>query len=61
VDADRNTISENISTGNGDWGIEINNAACDNNIVLGNIVVNNVAGQILDNGTGTDAAHNITS
>jgi len=58
--SDTNIISSCRCRNNTGWGVNIFNATCDQNLVHGNILVNNTAGSLQDNGTGTVAADNIT-
>jgi parallel beta-helix repeat protein len=58
-DSNRNIVTGNRCFNNTGHGIEIAEAAADYNLIHGNIVNNNTAGQILDNGTNTTLADNI--
>lgn len=58
VSSDDNNISNNSIWWNDNYGIDISNAACDDNIVLGNRCGGNTAGGINDQGTGTELGHN---
>lgn len=51
----------NRCTGNTGWGINILAATCDKCIVVGCGLLGNVAGPLQDNGTLTEAAHNIVA
>lgn len=57
--ADNCTVSSGNSTGNAADGINID-AASDGNIILGNQLTGNAGNSLVDNGTNTDAGHNIT-
>lgn len=45
--------------GNGGYGMNIANANCDNNIIIGNTFLNNTSGSVTDSGTGTLIRSNI--
>lgn len=60
-DSNYNTIIGNTCTENDRYGIHIDDADCDKNIVLGNIAITNTTGQIQDDGTNTDVGHNQTT
>lgn len=60
IASDSSIINGNCIDNNGGWGINISNATCDKNIVISNYVLANTSGQIQDNGTNTEVAHNIT-
>lgn len=55
-----NVIKGNICD-NADYGIDIDSANCDKNIVVGNHLLDNTTGGLRDSGTDTEVAHNITS
>lgn len=59
ISSDDCVISSNNINYNDNFGIDISNAACDKNIVLGNRCKNNTAGGINNIGTLTQIAHNI--
>lgn len=59
VTCDDFNITGNICRLNGGWGINITDAASDDNIVVANTCNNNTAGAINDLGTGTELGHNI--
>lgn len=52
-------IASNVCWGNDNYGIDISNATCDKNIVIGNQCLGNTTGPINDSGTATEAAHNM--
>ncbi len=56
--SERNILKSNIITGN-DKGISIKSPNLDT-LIIGNIVKNNTTNNIIDNGTDTQMAHNIT-
>ena len=59
--ADYNTISSNVCTGNADDGVEVAGGANANkNIVLGNQLLNNTGTALVDSGTNTEIASNIS-
>ncbi len=61
TNADYNAVNGNVCTGNGDDGIEIAGGADANkNIVLGNQLLGNTGTALVDGGTNTEIAHNIT-
>lgn len=51
--SDKVLITQNEFSDNGGYGINIANANCDNNIILGNIFENNTTAAATDSGTGT--------
>ena len=51
--SDNCIISNNSVTGSGGRGIHLDNAACDKNIIIGNICLGNTTAQITDSGTNT--------
>lgn len=51
--SDRNSISQLSVTSNGGWGVNIANANCDSNVLVGVIAASNSSGSITDSGTGT--------
>ncbi len=53
VEADRNVITNNRCSGNDDWGINIFDMFCNDNLVIGNTCIGNTTGAIQDNGTNT--------
>jgi parallel beta-helix repeat protein len=55
---DVNTVIGNRVDWNTGWGIVVDGASSDNNLVMGNEVYSNVAGQIYDGGTGTKITNN---
>jgi len=60
MDSDRNIISNNRCMNNDKYEIYIFNAACDRNLILGNICYGtDHVGAIQDNGTNTELAHNV--
>ena len=59
--SDFNILSSNICEGNGDHGIDINDAASDKNLVVGNICLGNTNANYNDSGTNTTAGNNITA
>jgi len=62
LSSDRNILLNNRCMDNDRYEINISNAACDKNLVLGNIVYGtDHVGAIQDLGTGTELAHNITT
>jgi len=58
---DRCVVSNNVCNSNDRYGIEIAGANCNNNIILGNMLANNTLGGYLNNGTGTELGHNVTT
>lgn len=54
------TVIGNSCIDNDRFGIYISDANCDRCIILGNIAISNGAGQIVNNGTNTEVAHNQT-
>lgn len=60
-DSDRNLVSNNICTGNNEYGINIGGPNCDNTKVNDNICLGNATGQINDAGTSTDADDNMVA
>jgi parallel beta-helix repeat protein len=59
--ADRCIVIGNQCLSNTGNGILVENNSCDNNILVGNVVVGNTAGQIVDAGTGTVNEHNVVA
>ena len=57
--SDYNVINGNRCVGNDRYGINIFNAAADNNIVVSNQLEDNTAGGLNDAGTGTEIGHNL--
>lgn len=53
VSSDDNNISDNVIWWNDNFGIDISNAACEDNIVMGNRCRGNTAGGVNDQGTDT--------
>jgi hypothetical protein len=51
--SDRNVISNSSIVSNVGFGIQIAAATCDNNLIIGNQLVTNTAGQFSNAGTGT--------
>ena len=61
TNSDYNTLTGNTCTGNGDDGIEIvGGGDANKNIVITNTLMNNTGAALVDNGVGTEVAHNIT-
>ena len=58
--SDNNSMLSNNINGGGGFGINVSNAACDNNIISGNNLFNNFSGSINDDGTLTEIGHNNT-
>jgi hypothetical protein len=54
-------LNGNIIRDNGAYGVDVVNAGCIKNIILGNQIRGNTSGAINDQGTDTEAAHNIVS
>jgi parallel beta-helix repeat protein len=61
TNADYNTLTGNVCTGNGDDGIEIAGAGYANkNIVVANQLLGNSGTALVDGGTNTEIGHNVT-
>ncbi len=58
INSSDNNISNNTSWWNDNYGIDISDAGCDDNIVTGNRLRGNTAGGLNDAGTGTEIGHN---
>ena len=58
-DSDKNNITGNTCTNCDDSGVNIDGAACDKNLVLGNVLTDNGTA-LKDTGTGTVKDHNVT-